>query len=74
MLCGSVLLIRFASPHLSSPPLESFTAVYPGGIWNVQIATLEGDDPQDVDIEKAAALCRRSVRTMPGRGAEDNFF
>lgn len=40
--------------------LGSFTAVYPGGLWNLQIATL-GDDPQDVDLEKAGALSSRSV-------------
>lgn len=38
--------------------VASFTAVYPGGLWNVQIATL-GDDPQEVDQDKASSLCDR---------------
>ncbi|CAM9725613.1 unnamed protein product [Ectocarpus sp. 13 AM-2016] len=36
--------------------LQCFTAIYPGGLWNIQLATL-GDDPQDVDLEKANKLC-----------------
>lgn len=45
--------------RLSRPRLASFTAVYPGGLWNIQLATL-GDDPQEIDLEKAKALCSRS--------------
>ncbi len=29
-------------------PLECFSAVYPGGVWSIQIATM-GDDPRDVN-------------------------
>ncbi|CAM9734707.1 unnamed protein product, partial [Choristocarpus tenellus] len=39
-------------------PIQCFTAVYPGGLWNLQIATL-GDDPSDVDSAKASNLCKR---------------
>ncbi|CAM9981522.1 unnamed protein product [Scytosiphon promiscuus] len=39
--------------------LQCFTAVYPGGLWNVQVATL-GDDPQEVNLEKALDLCSRN--------------
>lgn len=34
---------------------QCFTAVYPGGVWNLAIATL-GDDPTDVDGERVARL------------------
>lgn len=47
-------LVSIDSHRLS----DSFTAVYPGGVWNLQIATL-GDDPQEVDFAKAEALCIR---------------
>ncbi|GAB4560531.1 MAG: hypothetical protein Tsb0020_07310 [Haliangiales bacterium] len=36
-------------------PMECFTAVYPGGIWNLTMATL-GDDPEDVDDARADRL------------------
>ncbi|CAM9194595.1 unnamed protein product, partial [Hapterophycus canaliculatus] len=39
--------------------LQCFTAVYPGGLWNIQLATL-GDDPQEVNLEKAKDLCARN--------------
>ncbi|CAM9186993.1 unnamed protein product [Discosporangium mesarthrocarpum] len=39
-------------------PLQCFTAVYPGGLWNLQVATL-GDDPSKVDRAKARTLCER---------------
>lgn len=34
---------------------QCFTAVYPGGIWNLAVATL-GDDPTDVSHERASRL------------------
>lgn len=34
---------------------QCFTAVYPGGVWNLAVATL-GDDPTEVDGERAARL------------------
>lgn len=49
-----VVLFSIIARHLG----HSFTAVYPGGVWNLQIATL-GDDPQEVDLAKAKALCNR---------------
>ena len=36
-------------------PMECFTAVYPGGVWNLQIAT-KGDDPEQVDERRARSL------------------
>jgi len=36
-------------------PYQCFTSVYPGGIWNLQVATL-GDDPAEVDPEKVSAI------------------
>ena len=36
-------------------PLECFTAVYPGGTWNLVMATL-GDDPEDVNEARAKGL------------------
>jgi spermidine synthase len=36
-------------------PLQCFTAIYPGGMWNLCLATL-GDDPVDVDEDRAKAL------------------
>jgi spermidine synthase len=36
-------------------PYQCFTAIYPGGLWNLQVATL-GDDPADVDRQKADSL------------------
>eukprot|EP01084_Bolivina_argentea_P303383 523773_1 len=34
---------------------QCFTAIYPGGLWNLQVATL-GDDPSKVDFSRAEAL------------------
>lgn len=34
---------------------QCFTAIYPGGVWNLAVATL-GDDPTDVDAERVARL------------------
>ena len=36
-------------------PMECFTAVYPGGIWNLFVATL-GADPEDVNEARADGL------------------
>lgn len=59
-----VFIRSMRSVYRTVPPcpfvdrVASFTAVYPGGLWNVQIATL-GDDPQEVDQDKASSLCDR---------------
>jgi len=41
-------------------PYQCFTAIYPGGVWNLQVATL-GDDPAEVDPAKVA-----QIRMGPG--------
>ena len=41
-------------------PYSCFTAIYPGGVWNLQLATL-GDDPALVDPRKVDA-----IRMRPG--------
>jgi spermidine synthase len=45
--------LRSAFPVVK--PMECFTAVYPGGIWNLFVATL-GDDPEDVNEARADSL------------------
>jgi spermidine synthase len=36
-------------------PLSCFTAIYPGGFWNIVVAT-PGDEPRDVDPQRATRL------------------
>jgi len=46
---------RLSSVFPMVKPLSCFTAVYPGGVWNLHLATL-GDDPACVDEARAARL------------------
>lgn len=54
-------------------PMECFTAVYPGGVWNLVLATL-GDDPEEVNAARAdgleglkwySAACHKSAFGIP---------
>ena len=41
-------------PHVSA--YECFTKIYPGGVWNLVLATKSGDDPSEVDASRARKL------------------
>jgi len=50
-------------------PYQCFTAIYPGGVWNLQLATL-GDDPQQVDVAKVNAIKTRATEHLQWYSAE----
>ena len=55
---GQARVQKQGSPRYAFSRLTTFTTVYPGGLWNLQVATL-GDDPQEVDLKKAEDLTKR---------------
>jgi spermidine synthase len=50
-------------------PYQCFTAIYPGGLWNLHLATL-GDDPAEVDAAVAAGIRTREGITLDYYSAE----